>query len=309
MILTVTMNPSVDMMYAMDKLELDTVNRVSDVLKSAGGKGLNVTRVAHQLGSKVVATGLVGGTVGAYIEKDLNQSGINHRFSQIASESRNCLALIHEGHQTEVLEKGPTISKEEATSFLELYRDLLKQANVVTISGSLPQGLPVDFYVLLVSEAEEAGKRVLLDSSGQSLEAVLKSQSKPYMIKPNTEELEALMGVSIQTDDELKVILRDSLFEGIPLIVVSMGADGAFVKYNEIFYRVKIPKITVVNPVGSGDSTVAGMAVAISEGKDILECLKLAMTAGMLNTMEAKTGFVNPDKVDEYLDKIEVIEI
>lgn len=309
MILTVTMNPSVDMMYAMDKLELNTVNRVSDVLKSAGGKGLNVTRVAHQLGSKVMATGLVGGTVGAYIEKDLNRSGIEHHFSQIASESRNCLALIHEGNQTEVLEKGPTISKEEADSFLELYRELLKQANVVTISGSLPQGLPTDFYVLLVSEAEEAGKRVLLDSSGQSLEEVLKSESKPYMIKPNTEELEALMGVSIKTDESLKAVLGESLFEGIPLIMVSMGADGAFVKHNKTFFRVKIPKITVVNPVGSGDSTVAGMAVAISEGKDISECLKLAMTAGMLNTMESKTGFINPDKVDEYLSKIEVTEI
>lgn len=117
MILTITMNPSVDISYSFESFSEDTVNRVDKVRKTAGGKGLNVTRVLNQLGAEVSASGLLGGFLGEQIRSELDESGINQSFTQISGETRNCIAILHEGRQTEILEKGPTITEEEATLF------------------------------------------------------------------------------------------------------------------------------------------------------------------------------------------------
>ena len=116
MILTVTMNPSIDISYPLDVLQLDTVNRVAEVSKTAGGKGLNVTRVLSEIKDPVAATGLLGGRTGQFILDHLGE-GIEKRFFEIAGDTRNCIAILHEGKQTEILEKGPTISEKEGQEF------------------------------------------------------------------------------------------------------------------------------------------------------------------------------------------------
>ena len=140
MILTVTLNPSVDISYPLETLKIDTVNRVKDVSKTAGGKGLNVTRVLYESGDKVTATGFLGGKIGEFIESELEQSPVSPAFYKISGNTTNCIAILHEGNQTELLEQGPTISHEEAEGFLDHYSNLIKQSEVVTISGSLPSG-------------------------------------------------------------------------------------------------------------------------------------------------------------------------
>lgn len=117
MILTVTLNPSVDMSYKMDQLNLDTVNRVGDVLKTAGGKGLNVARVLKQLGEDTAATGFLGGSLGDFIRGQMVELAVQDHFVGIAGDTRNCIAIIHEGQQTEILESGPEISTAEAILF------------------------------------------------------------------------------------------------------------------------------------------------------------------------------------------------
>lgn len=187
MILTVTMNPSIDISYPLDVLQLDTVNRVAEVSKTAGGKGLNVTRVLSEIKDPVATTGLLGGRTGQFILDHLGE-GIEERFFEIAGDTRNCIAILHEGKQTEILEKGPTISEKEGQDFLDHYRHLVDQVEVVAISGSLPAGLPVDYYASLVKIAKDAGKPVVLDCSGASLEAAIQAAVKPTVIKPNNEE-------------------------------------------------------------------------------------------------------------------------
>ena len=130
MILTVTMNPSIDISYPLDVLQLDTVNRVTEVSKTAGGKGLNVTRVLSEIQDPVAATGLLGGRTGQFILDHLGK-GIEERFFEIAGDTRNCIAILHEGKQTEILEKGPTISEKEGQDFLDHYRHLVEQVEVV----------------------------------------------------------------------------------------------------------------------------------------------------------------------------------
>lgn len=309
MILTVTMNPSIDISYPLETLHLDTVNRVDKVSKTAGGKGLNVTRVLAEIGDPVSATGLIGGSTGQFILDHLDQE-IGKEFFEIQGETRNCIAILHEGQQTEILEKGPSVSEEEGQAFLAHFEALLPDVAVVAISGSLPAGLPLDYYSQLVERAKKAGKPVVLDCSGASLEKALVAPVQPTVIKPNNEELSQLLGYEVTTDlDQLKEVLQSDLFKGIEWVIVSLGADGAFAKHGDVFYKVDIPKIEVVNPVGSGDSTVAGIASALNHQEDDQALLTKANVLGMLNAQEATTGHINIHRYDDLYQQINVKEV
>jgi tagatose 6-phosphate kinase len=180
----------------------------------------------------------------------------------------------------------------------------------VTISGSLPSGLPNDYYEKLIQLASDEGVAVVLDCSGAPLETVLKSSAKPTAIKPNNEELSQLLGKEVTKDiEELKDVLKESLFSGIEWIVVSLGRNGAFAKHGDVFYKVDIPDIPVVNPVGSGDSTVAGIASALNSKKSDADLLKHAMTLGMLNAQETMTGHVNMTNYETLNSQIGVKEV
>lgn len=310
MILTVTMNPSVDISYPLDTLKLDTVNRVSTVSKTPGGKGLNVTRVLSEVGEDVVATGLVGGKLGDFIKEKLDQAGIGNQFFDISGDTRNCIAILHEGLQTEILESGPSIAPDEAPAFLQHFKELSKDFDVIAISGSLPAGLPSDYYATVISLANANQKKVVLDCSGQALQDVLDQSEKPFVIKPNTEELAQLVGREVTDDiEDLKATLNQDLFNGIEWIIVSLGAKGAFAKHGDKFYRVRIPKIEVVNPVGSGDSTVAGIASALVQGFSDADLLKRANVLGMLNAQEEMTGHVNMSNYEMLFNQIQVEEV
>ncbi|HEV9692931.1 TPA: bifunctional hydroxymethylpyrimidine kinase/phosphomethylpyrimidine kinase [Streptococcus pneumoniae] len=288
MILTVTMNPSIDISYPLDELKIDTVNRVVDVTKTAGGKGLNVTRVLSEFGDSVLATGLVGGKLGEFLVEHIDNQ-VKKDFFSIKGETRNCIAILHGDNQTEVLEKGP---------------------EVVAISGSLPAGLPVDYYASLVELANQAGKPVVLDCSGAALQAVLESPHKPTVIKPNNEELSQLLGREVSEDlDELKEVLQEPLFAGIEWIIVSLGANGTFAKHGDTFYKVDIPRIQVVNPVGSGDSTVAGISSGLLHKESDAELLIKANVLGMLNAQEKMTGHVNMANYQALYDQLIVKEV
>lgn len=310
MILTVTLNPSIDVSYPLESLKLDTVNRVREASKTPGGKGLNVTRVLSKVDSSVTATGLIGGKLGEYLTEKLDQADIRHRFFKIHGETRNCIAILHEGLQTEILEAGPFIDPDEAEGFLYHFKYSCEAYDVITMSGSLPNGLPTNYYEKLIGVANSSQRKVILDCSGEALLRVLKGNSKPFAIKPNTEELSQLIGYDVSDDStSLKEVLQNPLFDGIDWIIVSLGSKGAFAKHQDKFYRVHIPKIDVVNPVGSGDSTVAGIASAIEQGFSDEELLKHANVLGMLNAQEKMTGHVNMANYDNLFKQLQVEKV
>ncbi|HGA2582690.1 TPA: tagatose-6-phosphate kinase [Streptococcus agalactiae] len=309
MILTVTLNPAIDVSYPLDELKFDTVNRVVDVTKTPGGKGLTVSRVLNEFGETVKATGCIGGESGDFIINHLPDS-ILSRFYKISGDTRTCIALLHEGNQTEILEKGPMLSVDEIDEFTNHFKYLLNDVDVVTMSGSLPAGMPDDYYQKLITIANLNGKKTVLDCSGNALEAVLKGDSKPTVIKPNLEELSQLLGKEMTNDFEsLKEVLQDELFEGIEWIIVSLGANGVFAKHKDTFYKVDIPKIEIVSAVGSGDSTVAGIASGLANDEDDRALLTKANVLGMLNAQEKTTGHVNMENYDKLYQSIKVKEV
>lgn len=312
MILTVTMNPSVDISYPLEKLKLDTVNRVANIRKEAGGKGLNVSRVISLAGEDVLATGLIGGILGEYITGHLDQQRIKNNFYRIADDSRNCIAILHEGSQTEILESGPVVTQQEQEQFVEHFTHLLDLANTITLSGSLPIGVPYEYYQTLINIAQSRNKKVLLDCSGESFKEALAGPTLPYLIKPNKFELEQLTGQSFDADyleSFIDLISHHKALQEIPWIVVSLGKDGAIARINGRYFRVKVPEIDIVNAVGSGDATVAGLAVGLNNCETPENILKRAMTFGILNALEPRTGCIDIVNYQSIFNKITVFPI
>lgn len=313
MILTVTMNPSIDTSYQLDHLVLDDVNRVVP-RKTAGGKGLNVSRVLVQLGDDVLATGLLGGHMGAFLEDRMDDDGIPHDFTKIAGESRICIAVLADGDQTEFLESGPEVSAEELERFLAHFRELAGREDCacVTISGSLPRGVEAGTYAQMVAACVELGRPVLLDTSGAALDAALAAEVKPTLIKPNLTEINGLLGTSYTPDDlpALQAELAgDPRFKGIEWVVVTMGGAGAVAFHEGTGYRVVMPSIPAVNATGSGDSTIAGFAHAIARGADDDEVLRCGNTCGKLNAMDPQTGHLVIDRWDEVYGAVEITRL
>ncbi|MEC5341339.1 hexose kinase [Brenneria populi] len=309
MILTVTLNPSVDISYPLKQLDIDSVNRVADVRKEAGGKGLNVTRVIKLANQDVLATGFLGGILGSYIAKRLDDVNIKHDFYPVAEESRNCIAILHGGLQTEILESGPVISLSEQENFVNHFSELQKLARIITISGSLPSGVPKDFYQKLIELANRENKKVLLDCSGQCLKKAIEGSVLPYLIKPNKEELEQLTGKSLDLNSIqsfVDIVKSHNALQEIPWIVVSLGKNGAFAKVKDKYFSVKVPRIKVINAVGSGDSTIAGLAIGINNNESFEDILKKAMAFGVLNALEEQTGCINMCLYKNIFDQITV---
>lgn len=314
MLLTVTMNPSVDISYHLDRLTLDDINRTDEVSKTPGGKGLNVARVAKQLGLDVAATGIIGGHLGDYIKDELDKVSIQQVFYAIDQESRNCIAILHEGNQTEILESGPSLTERDTSNFLKHFEDLVnsEKYTLITMSGSLPSGMDPTVYKQMIHLANQAGIPIVLDASGANLVEALEDEAlKLTAIKPNLDELSAIEGDSFSEDDTdaIKDALSRPRYGKCEWIVLSLGGAGALIKHGTQFYRVTVPEIEVVNPVGSGDSTVAGLAYGLLSGDFDEKIMKSAMTAGVLNTMNEQTGSIDFSHFDEIFGQINIEEI
>lgn len=301
-----TLNPSVDIKYTLDYFSIDEVNRVDQVIKTAGGKGLNVSRVLKQLDADVGATGFLGGELGEFIRSELKKECIVDLFVPISGKTRNCIAVIHEGMQTEILESGPVIQDEEIEHFLSNFIKILPQVDLVTISGSLPKGVPTNFYQRIIELCSQHEKLVLLDTNEKLLDASLKGRAKPYLIKPNREELAGFLGREINSQEDLMVALEDQAFQDIEWVVVSLGSKGAMIKHQESIYNVQIPKVEAVNPVGSGDSVIAGFASGLSRKLEKTTLMRYGIAMGILNAMEEKTGYINPANIDWCMEQIKI---
>lgn len=308
MILVINLNASVDKRYKMKDLIKGEVMRAAEVDNTPGGKGIHVANVATILGEDCIATGYLGGKSGEFISEKLQDYGIKQDFVQVAGETRSCLAIITEsGAQTEILEPGPTVTPEEQEAFLAKYQELLSKATVVAASGSMPKGLPGDFYGQLINLARKAGKPFLLDTSGEALIQGIKAQ--PYFVKPNNDEIKVLVGAELRSDEDIVHVLQKFMEDGIKLPVISLGAHGSMAGYNQHVYKITVPKIQCKNPVGSGDSFVAGIAVGIERGMAIEDVLSLGAACGTANAMEDESGFVRKEVVEELFPQIKIQQI
>lgn len=311
-LLTITLNTSMDIAYQLDQFNLNKTNRVRSMNKSAGGKGLNVTRVAQTLGISPLATGLIGGPTGEFIVQDLNKDEIKHQFFDTGVDSRRCIAILSGQQQTEILEAGEEIAQNVNDEFIAHVERLIEDCDLVSISGSAPPGIDIAMYGNLIELSKKYKKRVLLDVNGEILNEILKNDnvSAPFLIKPNSEELEQIISKhGSQSFESINKQLNASIFKDIPCVLLSLGADGAIYKYENVLYKVDIPHIEPVNAVGSGDSAIAGFSYGLLNENDVHYAIKCAMAAGMANAIEYKTGFIQKKNFDNFLSKINISKL
>jgi tagatose 6-phosphate kinase len=272
MILTVTLNPALDLTYTVDALVPHGTHRVGSVTERPGGKGLNVASVLHTAGETVLATGLLGGSTGARVTELMVRAGLPASFTAIAGETRRTVAVADRTDATGFWEPGPAVSEPEWAAFVAGFRELLAGADVVVLSGSLPPGLPPEAYGTLIRLATAAGVRSILDTSGEALRHGLAAQ--PDLVKPNAAELAQLLAVTpvpagVGGGQARGGVIADAARArtlGARSVVVSHGAAGLIAVTAEGRWRATPPERLAGNPTGAGDACVAALARGLHAG-------------------------------------------
>jgi tagatose 6-phosphate kinase len=309
MIITVTLNAAVDKTYWVSPFSLGTTNRVTKLVTEAGGKGVNVAKVLATLGKIVTVTGFLGGTNGQELQQKLQEFNVVQDWIEVDGNTRNCLNIIDQSNknETELLEKGPKVHRKDWQRFVMKINEIASRSNLILISGSLPAGLVDHAYEELISLLNELNVRVGIDTSGIPLQKSI--QAKPTIIKLNIHELEAYCGKSLNTLDDVVVEAKLLYEKGIKYVFVSLGKDGAIAVSEYGIFKADIPSIEVVNTVGSGDATFAGIGAVLENGDDIQLALKSGMAAGIANSLQVGAGRVNKQDFLYYLEKISIRKI
>ena len=306
MILTVTLNAAIDKRYVVEEFKVGEVNRVKECAYVPGGKGLNVSKPAAVAGAEVVATGFVGGHAGNYIEASLKDYHVKSAFYHLESESRSCINIWDEKNcvQTEFLEPGFTVTESEFQGFVEEFKELVKKADVVAMSGSVPKGLDGTAYQKLVKVVKDAGKKVILDTSGKLLEMGI--EACPTMIKPNIDEIRMLTGKECNEIGEIDEAAKEIHARGVEVVAVSLGADGSLAVSDEGVFRAIVPRIDAVNTVGCGDSMIAGFALGFAEGLGIEETLRKASAISAAAALREETGYFVMEDMQRLYPQIKI---
>ena len=308
MILTVTLNAAVDSTWKIENYAIGSINRVKRgvPLRIAGGKGINVARVIKRLRGDVLATGFVGGNMGAFIEKKLDEEDITHEFIHVEGESRECWIIIDPINKTETVINGagPEISPSEIEKFEDFFLKTIPICKVICLSGSLPLGMSTDIYADLITLANKENVPVILDTSNDALkEGIL---AKPFMVKPTIKEVEEILPVhNIESEGDIIKAAKYFSDKGVKVVVISRGEEGAILCTEKDSWEIIPPKVTVFNPVGSGDAFVGGCAVAIARGQSILDAVRWGTATGAANAEKLKAGDVAYDRVKELFKEVE----
>ncbi len=306
MITSVCLNPVLDKIYVLNELIVGGVNRPKKITDVPAGKGVNVAKVASLLGGNIMASGFLPAEGGKLLSNMLNEHEIPFEFVHVPGKLRLSMKIVDKSKSsvTEVIENGTPIDKGSSKKMYSLIAQLAKDSSYMVFSGSLPKGLTSDYYALLIESIKEAGVKVILDTSGKPLKNGI--NAAPFMIKPNINEMQELMGQDIKTEKDIIRASRSLLNNGIEIVLVSLGSEGAILCKRNCVYRVASPEIDPVNTVGCGDSLVAGFIVSLDEGKSICEALVAGTAAACANALDNEVGSLKIRDYEQLKKKIVV---
>ena len=305
MIYTITFNPAVDLVIQVPNCQLGALNRSKGEDYVAGGKGINMSIVLKRLGVDNVATGFLGGFSGKYIEEFLEKEGITPQFISVEGTTR-INVKVKGKVETEINAAGPTVDAEKFQRLMNYFEEVLQEGDVVFLAGNAAPGLDESSYVEIAKLCHARGVKLVLDTTKDLLLACLPYQ--PFMIKPNQQELEELFGVNIQTQDEIVHYALQLQKTGARNVLVSCGGDGAFlVSETGQVFTSNIPKGTLVNSVGAGDSMLAGFMAKFIETNDFRKSLKQGAASGSATAFSV--GIATRELIEELMPHIEIAEI
>lgn len=298
MILTVTLNPAIDKTVYVENLQEGKLNRVKASRMDPGGKGINVSKAlcSYGVGVEQKATGILAGMNGRHLLSLLEKYSFSKEFLMVPGETRVNLKIrdLRTGLVTEINEAGPTVMKNDADKFMELLKKHLQKCDLMVLSGSLPEGIPSDFYALCIKLASGMKVPSILDADGEALK--LGCRALPYAIKPNLYEFERLTGKSFSDYSEIRDEIKAMQETGIELILVSLGKEGSILGYrNKTYHALPLP-VQVKSTVACGDSMVAALAYCIQNDIPLDETAKITSAAGCL------TAALDGSEMSEWKD-------
>ena len=313
MILSVTLNPCIDVLLKIKGLKVNDTNRVQNKEIDAGGKGINLARVAAEIGGDVLATGFLGGANGLLVKDVMNdQSGLRHDFVTTQVETRMNVS-VEDGSgkpPTTFNAPGETVTTEEWDALVKIIDANMPAGGWLTLGGSIPPGAPENAYEILLGMAKAKGTKVALDADGELLRQTIKHG--PVMVKPNQNEAGRLLGYQvkhmhdvIEGVQEIHRMLEKHGVEN-PLAIISLGANGAMACQEGKVFRAYGIRIDVNSTIGSGDSFVAGLLVALERGDRLEHALMMANACGAATAVTDGTEIARRDSVKEMVGRVKV---
>jgi 1-phosphofructokinase family hexose kinase len=309
MIITVTLNAAIDKSLSVPNFRLGRRHRTVEQRTIAGGKGVNIARTLKALGQPVIATGFAGGPTGTRIVEQLTDESILNDFVRIREESRTNTSVLDPttGQQTEINERGPSVSERE----IELFRDkllyLARGAAIVVFAGSLPRGVEPDIYAGLIGDLERMEVTTVIDTDGEPLRQAVRAE--PDVVSPNVLEAEELVGHEFAGEEERSLVVREIAALG-PREAIMTLPDGCFAQVLvDGQPRLKRARIEPREPIaksGSGDAFLAGYLAARYEGRPPDQCLRFGVACGAESTGRLGAGLIDPREARRLMGDVEL---
>ena len=277
MIYTVTFNPAIDYLMWAENPTLGRTNRSLKEKLFIGGKGINVSRILNTLDVPTTAMGFLGGFTGKEIENFLKKQGVNTDFIWLENRNSRINVKLKGNAETEINGVGPKILDEEIALLISKL-STINEGDTLVLAGSIPNSLPKNIYEIILNTLKGKNIRLVVDAEGELLTNCLKFN--PFLIKPNKDELSALFGKELKTDEEIILCAKELQSKGAENVLVSLGKDGAILITKEEVYKAKAKRGKTINSVGAGDSMVAGFLAGYFKTKDFSLALELGIASG-----------------------------
>jgi len=302
-ILAAGLTPAWQQILLFDRFATGEVNRAREAHWCASGKVINVGRGLFHLGAESRTLSLVGGATGESIRREFAGAGISARWVETSSATRVCTTILDAGRgmTTELVENTAAATSNELSAFARAFAEEASRAGVVVLSGSLPAGAPSEYYRDLM---RGCSARVILDVRGAELLAAL--DARPWLVKPNREELARTLQADLTSDAALIDAMRELNRRGAEWVVVTRGPSATWATSGGQVYRARPPACEVVNPIGCGDALCAGIAWSIDRGEGPLEALRMGMGAAADNLGQLLPCRLDPRRVRELAGRVEV---
>ncbi len=304
-IVTIAMNPAIDKSSRADHVVAERKIYCKPPRFEPGGGGVNVSRAVKKLGGESLLLHPAGGLAGERLKELIDEEGLKHQEHPTKGFTRENLVVLDEstGQQYRFGMPGPELRKEEWESFLQKLSAMEPAPDYVVASGSLPSGVPGDFYAQIGRVAKRRGARVIIDVSGEALEQAI--QEGVFLVKPNVREFRELVGQEMGEESQIRAAAQELVRGGrCEVLVISLGAAGAMVVSEEFSRHIIPPTVPIISKVGAGDSMVAGIVISLARGRSIRESTLFGVAAGTAAVMTPGTELCRREDTERLYEAL-----
>ncbi len=305
LILTLTINPAIDRNVSVDRLVFEDRAYILATRESAGGRGINASCVIQNFGAETVAVAICGGKSGKLLEEFLSKCAFPCELVRVRQEIRTNITIADKhGLAVKLNEHGPSLSEAELGKVVKAVRQRLKDATWLMLCGSVPPGVPADFYARLIHTATKQGVPTLVDTDGDALEAAL--EAKPTVVTPNQQEAERLLSRALLTRNHFQEAAERIRGMGARNVVLSLGARGALGAFEDkSVWEAVPPRVDALCPIGAGDAMAAAFVWAMDHDPSPVEALRWGVAAGTASARLPGVSFASLAQTSEVLARVD----